>query len=180
MSDYKQSAFIKLIVAGERKIFGYLVSLLPSVQDAEDIMQDTSVVMWDKFDEFLATQDGEPAVERFVAWGNKIAFYKVLNSRRHRRWSTRLLSNELMQLVADEWSEQEASGQLEERRAVLSKCINELPHDRRQVLHDYYWQGAAVDKIAATQERTTGSIYKVLQRSRAALHKCIERKLALS
>lgn len=177
MDTQKEKSFIKLIVTAEQRILGYLIALLPSVQDAEDLLQETSIVMWDKYDEFLATQDGEPDIGRFVAWGNKIAFYKVLNSRRQKRWKLRLLSDEVIKLVSDEWIRQDEADELKGRHQALKQCIDKLPEGYRNLLREYYWSRTSVGQIAEQSERTVGSVYKVLQRARKSLHKCIEKRL---
>lgn len=179
MSTPKETSFIKLIVSAERRILGYLIALMPAMQDAEDLMQETSIVMWEKYDEFLETQEGEPDLERFVAWGNKIAFYKVLNARRHKSNTVRLLSSDVIELVSEEWLRQDDSGQPEIRQRALASCLDELPKERRDLLREYYWVRSSVEKIGEKFDRTAGSVYKALQRTRQSLHKCIEKKLSL-
>jgi len=174
----KETTFIKLFVAAERKFLGYLVTLQPSMQDAEELMQETSIVIWEKFDEFLATQSDEPDPDRFVAWGCKVAFYKTLNSRRKKSTSHKLLGDEAINLVSNTWLDLEESNELSDRRSALANCVDKLPSDRRELLRDYYWHRRPIDQIASKQERTTTSIYKLLQRVRMALHKCINQELA--
>ena len=178
MSDKKEVTFIKLLVSAERRILGYLVTLLNSVPDAEDLMQETSIVMWEKFDDFLSTQDGDADPTRFVAWGNKIAFYKVLNSRRRKKGSLRLLSDDIMQLVSEEWTRQDETEELKMRQQALASCLEELPSEKKEVLQQYYWRRLPVDKIASSLQKTPGNIYKILGRTRQSLHRCISKKLA--
>lgn len=174
----RETEFIKLFVAAERKFLGYLITLLPTVEDAEELMQETSIVIWEKFDEFLATQSGEPDLDRFVAWGCKVAFYKTLNSRRKQRLATRLFSEEVLQLLSNSWTRQQESNELDERRSALRRCLEKLPGERRGLLQAYYWNKHSVEQIANKQERSEAGIYKLLQRIRGSLHKCIERSLA--
>jgi len=174
----KETQFIKLFVASERKFLGYLITLLPSIQDAEELMQETSIVIWEKFDEFLATQGDEPDPDRFVAWGCKVAFYKALNSRRKLKSSHKLLGEDVIELISNAWLEQQKSHELADRRSALARCVEKLPSERRDLLHDYYWQRQSIEQIASKQGRTTASVYKLLQRVRSSLHKCIDRDLA--
>jgi RNA polymerase sigma-70 factor (ECF subfamily) len=174
----QQAQFIKLFVAAERKFLGYLVTLLPSIEDAEELMQETSIVIWEKFEEFLATQKGEPDVDRFVAWGCKIALYKALNYRRQRRSGHKLLGDDIVQLISTAWLERQESDELAARRSALARCLDQLPSSRRELLHEYYWQKHKVEDMALKQDRTAASIYKLLQRVRISLHKCIDQHLA--
>lgn len=174
----KETTFIKLFVAAERKFLGYLVSLQPSIQDAEELMQETSIVIWEKFDEFLATQGEEPDPDRFVAWGCKVAFYKTLNSRRKKDATHKLLGEEVINVISNTWLELEESDELSDRRTALAQCVDKLPTERRDLLRDYYWHRRPISQIASKENRTTASIYKLLQRVRLALHKCIDQELA--
>ncbi|MEQ8211279.1 MAG: sigma-70 family RNA polymerase sigma factor [Lacipirellulaceae bacterium] len=174
----KETQFIKLFVAAERKFLGYLITLLPTVEDAEELMQETSIVIWEKFDEFLATQEGEPNIDRFVAWGCKVAFYKVLNHRRKRASKSKQLSEEVIELISSAWLHKQESYELGDRQTALRRCLEKLPAAKRDLLHDYYWQKQDVKHIAKKNQQTTASVYKLLQRIRISLHKCIEQRLA--
>jgi RNA polymerase sigma-70 factor (ECF subfamily) len=168
-----------LLVTAQPRIFGYIVTLLASLNEAEEVMQETSIVMWEKFDDFtLPNQLSKTTVDQLVAWGNQIAYYKVLNLRRKKSLGAAHLSEKVIQLVSDEWTEQEESQSLEKRRQALKQCVDKLPTLHRNVLEDYYWQKLSVDRIADRSQRTTASIYKLLQRVRDSLHKCISSRLA--
>jgi RNA polymerase sigma-70 factor (ECF subfamily) len=175
----KEGIFIKLLVAAQPRIFGYLVTLLASLNEAEEVMQETSIVMWDKFDDFtISNRLSEKTIEDFVAWGNQIAYFKVLNLRRKKSLSTTLLSEKVIQMVSNEWTKQEETKSLENRRQALKQCVDKLPTLQRGVLEDYYWQKLSVDRIADRSQRTPASIYKLLQRVRDSLYKCISNRLS--
>ena len=56
--------FIRLLMENERRIYAYIRTLLGNAADAEDVLQKTSVIMWDKFPEF---DQGD----NFIAWSFK-------------------------------------------------------------------------------------------------------------
>ena len=51
---------------------GYIYALVHNMNDAEDIYQQTSVILWRKFEEYEAESD-------FFRWASIIARYEVLN-----------------------------------------------------------------------------------------------------
>ena len=65
-----------------------------SHHDAEEVFQNTSVVLWNKFGEF------EPG-SNFFAWASRVAYYEVLNLMKQRRRS-RTFSDEALELLASE------------------------------------------------------------------------------
>jgi RNA polymerase sigma-70 factor (ECF subfamily) len=178
-SKDRRNAFIKVFVAAQPKIFGYIVSLMSTLSDADEVLQETSIVMWTKFDDFaLPTTFNEKTIDEFVAWGNQIAFYKVLNLRRKKGLSTTCFSDNTLQLISDEWAKQEQSRALEKRRQALKLCLDLLPVSQKEVLKQYYWHEVPVEQIASDSSRTTASVYKILQRVRNGLHQCINNRIA--
>jgi RNA polymerase sigma-70 factor (ECF subfamily) len=68
----KNKLFLRLFLQNERRLYAYILTLLPHRADADDILQEASLVLWDKFDENNPPDD-------FAAWGCRIAYYKVLD-----------------------------------------------------------------------------------------------------
>ena len=66
--------FLQLFAQHQRQVLGYVYSLVPHTQNAEDIFQKTSLVLWRKFSEFTAGTS-------FRAWASQIAWFEVLKWR---------------------------------------------------------------------------------------------------
>jgi RNA polymerase sigma-70 factor (ECF subfamily) len=47
--DSKSCEFVQLFLMSQRRIYGYVMTLVPNVSDADDIVQETASVMWTKF-----------------------------------------------------------------------------------------------------------------------------------
>ena len=58
----QEGRFMRLFLQSERRILGFILSLVPYVADAEDLLQETCAIMWSKINEF------EPGTD-FTAWG---------------------------------------------------------------------------------------------------------------
>ncbi|NLK41754.1 MAG: RNA polymerase subunit sigma-70, partial [Planctomycetes bacterium] len=50
--DSKSCEFVQLFLMSQRRIYGYVMTLVPNVSDADDIVQETASVMWTKFGEY--------------------------------------------------------------------------------------------------------------------------------
>ena len=46
----KGKVFLRLFLQNERRLYAYVLALLPNRADADDVLQEASLVMWDKFD----------------------------------------------------------------------------------------------------------------------------------
>lgn len=68
----KHKFFLRLFLQNERRLYAYVLTLVPNRTDADDIFQEVSLVLWDKFDETHPPDD-------FAAWGCRIAYFKDLD-----------------------------------------------------------------------------------------------------
>lgn len=166
----KGRAFLGRFLKAERRIFAYILTLLPHRADAEDVLQEVSVIMWEKFDEHDPPGD-------FVAWGCRIAYFRI---RDHRRWQRRqrvVFSEAMLEQVAETLSGTRPL-QLDERREALAQCLSKLGRPDRELLAERLKEGGSVRSTAESLGRSVDVIYKALARIRKALHDCIARTLA--
>src|SRR5512147_2164035 len=83
-----QQRFLSLFLRSEREIFRYVAALVPNMTDAEDIVQQTAMSLWEKFDAY------DPA-QPFTPWACRFALNKTRQwIERRQRWQA-LLENGL-------------------------------------------------------------------------------------
>ena len=61
-SNAAQQQFLSLFLRSEREIFRYVAALVPNLADVDDIVQQTAISLWEKFDAY------DPA-RPFTPWG---------------------------------------------------------------------------------------------------------------
>jgi RNA polymerase sigma-70 factor (ECF subfamily) len=159
-------AFVRLLGQNQRRIFLYVMSLVPDWNDAEEIIQETNLVLWREFARF------QPGTN-FAAWACKVALHQVLAWRKRVRRDRLEFSPAFLEAVADEASA--AADVLEERSQSLARCIERLPSDHRNLLRLRYSDGLAIEAIARQLERTEDAVYRALSRIRRVLHECVSR-----
>jgi RNA polymerase sigma-70 factor, ECF subfamily len=162
--------FVRLFVEGQREILRYILRLVPDIDDAHEILQDTAVDLWRKFDRY------DPALA-FAPWACGFAFRRVLKHREQQARRVKYLSIESLTLVAAETSEKD--GILDDRRRALERCLEQLPEDDRLVVEYRYRGQMSVAKIAEITGRNTSALYKALERIRARLFECVNRRLQM-
>ncbi|MBI1371702.1 MAG: sigma-70 family RNA polymerase sigma factor [Phycisphaera sp.] len=165
----KGPAFLRLFVEGERRIYAYILTLVPNRADAQDILQETSVVLWEKFD-----PDNPP--EYFVAWAKKIAYHKVLDMRK-KRGRSRVVFNETV-LEAVSATATTMSNQIDDRDGALADCVEKLPERDRHLLECRFRKGSTTKSTAAEVGRSLEAVYKALSRIRQGLYDCVTSTLA--
>lgn len=168
-ADRRCELFVALFARHQPALFAYVLSLVANWADAEDVVQQASVVLWRKFDEF------EPGTD-FAAWGCRIARFKALNLLRSRGRDRLVFSDELLELIAEEGLED--LDRLEAERRALGQCLERLESEDRRLVQRCHAVGANVRHIAEELGRTPNALYKWLNRLRAALLTCIESRLA--
>jgi RNA polymerase sigma-70 factor, ECF subfamily len=167
----KGRAFLSLFLKAERRIFAYILTLLPQLADAEDVLQEASAIMWEKFDEYDPPED-------FVAWGCRIAYYRIQHHRRDRQRHPVVFSEAMLERVASIVAEEATVLQLNERHEALARCLGKLSQRDRDLLARRFKEGATPRSIAKSVGRSIDAVYKALAKVRKALYDCVERTLA--
>lgn len=169
MNPIDSGRFVQLFAQHQRSIHAYIYSLVPSRVDADDVMQETSLVLWKKWGEF------DPSRE-FVRWACGIAFHEVLKLRRKAATSRCYFNEELLQQLSAEVVRQ--SEELEGRHLALVGCLSKLGAQDRELIERRYQTKTTARKVADDLDRPASTVYKALARIRSALFDCVERTLA--
>jgi RNA polymerase sigma-70 factor (ECF subfamily) len=169
MSAGKRSEeYVELIIAHQRRLCAYILTLLPDPNQAYDVLQQTNLVLWrdaDRFDEGT----------NFFAWACRVAYFQVLDYRERSQRDRLRFGEGLLEMLTEEF---ESDGQREsDRLAAMRECVESLPANQRDLLGRRYQEDESVAAIAATSGRTAGAISAGLYRIRMALLDCIERRL---
>jgi RNA polymerase sigma-70 factor (ECF subfamily) len=160
-----QERFLSLFLRSEREIFRYVAVLVPNVADAEDIVQQTAVALWEKFDAY------DPA-QPFTPWACRFALNKARQwIERRQRWQA-LLERGLAEELAQR--REELRPELECRLKHLEQCLAKLPQEQRSLVEGYYYHRTGIEELAKRSDRTVAATYKALQRIRQALEICVE------
>ncbi len=162
--------FAALLRDAQTRLFGYIYSLVRNLDDADDLFQQTSLVLWDKYDQY------DPA-RSFVSWACGVARFEVLNFLRS-RGRDRLYFSDDLTLSLIEAHESLEHEQLEDRRDALSVCLKKLRGRDAQLLEACYAQSTRIPEIATAWGRSTHSIHNSLRRIRRTLFECVRRALA--
>ena len=172
----RQSRLVKLITDAQRRLYAYLVTLLVNLDDVDDVLQETNLVLWQKSDEFDMPDAPDKAAEQFSAWAMRVAYYQAL-ARMKRRQRDRLRFDEsLIAQLAEIAAERVA--QHDDRRVALLRCMDKLPDTDRTLIKRRYSDNLSPAVIADELGRTRHAINQAMYRIRAALIRCVEKSLA--
>ncbi len=165
----RHSRFLRSFTANEAAIRAYVRRMVPTRGDADDVMQETSVVLWEKFDTLREAED-------FRAWAFGVARFEVLAWLRDKGRDRLVLNEDVIARLADEAEEDEP--RLERQREALEDCLAKVAPDQRQLLMQAYSDESRIQDVARHSGRTVPGFYQWLHRMRKLLLDCIRRDIA--
>ena len=170
MPENRREMFVVHFARDQRRIHAFIGAMLPNVADAEEVMQETSLIMWRKWSEYREGSD-------FASWACGIARLEVFKFCRQKRRNTGIvLSDEILELVALEHQRQ--LDRSDKRTAAMLACIEELSKEQYELFVQRYSQKITTRALAEQLGRPPSTIYKAIDRTRSQLRDCIERRLA--
>jgi RNA polymerase sigma-70 factor (ECF subfamily) len=167
-SEDQQDEFLRLFSRFSRRIYEFILTLVFRHADAEEIFQDTCLVLWKKFDSY------DPQGS-FYGWACQIAYLEVLQLRRK---SQRLqtVSEEALAVLAHEALAR--ADNLNSRQHALEDCLQRLGPEERTLIEQRYHERHSPKEIAAITSRSVYSVYRALARVHDALMNCVQMRLA--
>lgn len=165
------SPFVELIVKSERQLMRYIRTLVPKLDDAEEVWQATAIVLWEKFDEY------DPERE-FIPWAQRFAYFETLRFRRRIARDRMVFSENVMQTLAE--THQASREKLDARCHALQKCLDQLIPRDQALLRSRYESDTTINDLAQTLNTTSKTLYRRLDRIRDRLAQCVRRRVALS
>ena len=168
-SNTSYESFVQLLARHERGLRAFVQTLLPELHHADEVIQETCLVLWRKFADFEPNTD-------FLAWACTIARFEVLKYRRKLARDRHVFQPELLTVLADE-----ALGETQQRtneQQALDRCLEKLAPRQRELVQSCYAQGVTIKQVAEKLGKSATALYKALNRIRLMLLDCIEVTLA--
>ena len=165
----KAERFLHLFSRHQQAIRTYIAVLTPGKADADDLMQETSLALWNKWE----TYDPQRS---FVSWACGIARIEVLRHRRRLATSKMWFSEELIGLLASEYEKSESV--YAARLEALPNCLDRLGERERNYIRLRYRSGGTIKSVIDATGRPQSTVYRMLSGIRDALRQCIDTYVA--
>ena len=168
VSDQSYRSYIQLLTANQRRIYGFIYAMLSDQSVAEDILQETTMFMWENFDKF---QEGT----NFAAWGFAIARNIVLKHCRSQKKQAMMFDSQVLENLEHQSDVFEYQ---EEQIDALEKCFKKLKEADRQLMKMRYVDNIKVKAISEKFNLSTSHLYRGMAKINNNLLKCIQSHLA--
>lgn len=167
--DIDAAAFERAWRRARPAVESFIATLVPRPAEAEDILQDVAEILLRKRAEYDPTRS-------FTGWAIGIARLEVLDVRRSHRRSPLTFDSDLVDRVAQ--ASEEIADDLGARRDALLACLERVGGRAREALRLRYAECLSAPAIAGHLRMSAVAVRVMLMRARAALEKCIGRRLA--
>ena len=117
----KQSSdddFVELMTKNQLRLRSFILTLVRDAATADDVLQDTSLVVWKKRLDFDRSKD-------FFRWACGVALLEVLQYRRRADSDRLLFDEDLINVLAVDYMEHVEDW--DQQRSALRGCIQKLP-----------------------------------------------------
>lgn len=153
----------------QQALLAYLLSIVPNLQDAQDILQDAFLVVSKKADTWTEGTN-------FFAWVCTIVRYEALHCARSSKTRMVPLDEDIMELIQ---CEAPPLDDLDVQIERLKECLKRLSPRSRELVMLRYHSAQMPEQIAANVNWSVNAVRVALTRARQALRECIEQRLAL-
>ena len=162
-----RGAFSDLYRRTSAKLYGICLRLLPSEAEAQEVLQETYVLVWQKADRF------DSAKASAITWLATIARNKAIDRLRRRT----LAGDDLAaaaEVEDDSPSAFDVIGDAEDA-ARLSHCLEELDERARAMIRAAFLDGASYPELAERERVPLGTMKSWIRRGLQRLRGCLER-----
>jgi len=162
----RQEEFLPLLAEIENGLRLFIRSLLRDREEAGEVMQRVTVILWEKYDS---------AVD-FRKWAYGVARLEVLKYRQSCQRDRHVFDDAMVNSLAEH--SVDVAKESSRRSAELKHCLEKLKENQRNLVLEAYSTCGRIDELAQRRGQTPMSLYKSLHRIRQALLECVQNALA--
>ncbi len=170
MSDKskKSELFFRHYTGVQNRLFAYILTMVHNENDAEELLQETSSLLWEHFDNFqLGTN--------FSAWACSIARNKVIDFVRKNKKTRPFFDTDTYSQI--EQYVNSDRDDLSDRLNHLHQCVGKLKDSDRSLIVMRFQKNMAIKQMSQATGRSPDGLYKSMTRILSMLRQCIDRSM---
>lgn len=164
----KSTEFFSLYNNIQGRLYTYLMMIVHNGSVADDLLQETAAVMWEKFDQFHQGTN-------FSAWAICIARNMAFEFLRKNKKTKMLLGDDFYDQVST--VAEKASNDFYNRKDALDQCFQKLGSREQKLLRLRYQKDMPVKEISQITGQSASTVYKNMVKIFNLLKVCIQRTL---
>ncbi len=169
-NELNEGDFMRLLMKHEPALRAFSRSLLPDWNLVDEVIQEASLTLWQKFGQ-LESESG------FLPWAKVVVRFKCLSAIRDLGRDRHVFSEGVLELLADEAAELDADDHAQAMRA-LRVCLDKFSNPHQELLLAPYSGEGRVKRLAEESGKSANALYKLLGRLREKLSECVHESIA--
>jgi RNA polymerase sigma-70 factor, ECF subfamily len=161
-------AFTELYRSTSPKLFGVCVRMLPQRSDAEDVLQDVFVTIWNKASSYDAHRANP------MGWLLSIARSKAIDRLRTFKRDKRNTPLDLEAPLVDRAPSVAEAAEASDERHRLDRCLGTLEDRQRAAIHEAFLDGSTHSDLAERWSVPLGTMKSWIRRGLTQLRMCLE------
>jgi RNA polymerase sigma-70 factor, ECF subfamily len=162
------SQFVQLWTRHQAEVERYVFMMVPRAADAAEVLQEVSVQLWEKWDNYDTSRP-------FVPWAIRFAYLEVLKWRQRQAREKLIFSDSLLQQLNQTLDEE--APLTEARNRALETCLTKLTEREKTWIQLRYGRHGAVKEEAERRGLSLHKVYYAIEKIRGQLLHCIEQTL---
>jgi RNA polymerase sigma-70 factor (ECF subfamily) len=158
--------FVRLMTDHQGRLFAYIFTLLGDPDQANDVLQETNVILWRDSREFHLGSN-------FKAWAFRVAHFQVMAFRQRQIRDRLVFEDDLVEALAS--GAREADEAFISRQELLAGCLEKLSPAHREMVRHRYSEGHSLGAIAKDRGMSPNAVVQALFRIRHSLMQCVAR-----
>jgi RNA polymerase sigma-70 factor (ECF subfamily) len=162
-----RQAFASLYDRTSAKLYGICLRLLGSEAEAQDVLQDVYVIVWEKAGRF------DPSKAGAITWLAVLARNRAIDRLRRRSVGTDAIEAEAH--IEDESPSAFDIVEQADNAARLGRCLEQLEEHSRSMIRSAFLDGASYPELAEREGVPLGTMKSWIRRGLQRLRGCLER-----
>ena len=160
--------FLRLLGEHERSLYVFILAMVANWSDADDLIQETRIRLWQQFDKYQPGTD-------FGAWARSVGYYLVLTHRQKASRNPVKFGQAFYELIAAEAAT--APDLVNARQQAMLCCLEKLDQSKRWLLEQYYLGKESMHHLAGRLGRSYDATRKAVYRTQLALGDCVNAQM---
>jgi len=146
-------------------LIAYIRTMVPPISNANDILQETNLVLIRKKDQFETGTS-------FWHWAKKVAYFQILAHWKKQKRNRLVFDEDLILQIEDEIDQLHEINNHQDR---LKVCLQKLPEKQAEMIRLHYFKEMGLNEIVEVIKSNKEAISAILYRARKNLFECIKK-----
>lgn len=171
MAKDHRDQFLAEYLKYQSSIFRFIMSLVPQADEADELLQQVSMTLWQRWDSF------DPERGTFLQWAIGVTRNHVRNHIRRQMVRNKhvVFDDALVEELAE--TREAHSDRFDQRQDALANCLERLSAGNIAIVQAFYGRTTTVASVAKSLGMSVRSLNRIVDRIRRALMDCVTRRL---